>query len=127
MEQKKSPPKYTAEFRERGVRLFQENRSNYSSDNAAFKAIAPKLGCSPDSLRIWCQQSERDAGARSGLSSADKDRLKALERENKELRTVNEILKKASAYFAPPLAHVNMRCWAAGRSSTARSADDRFY
>lgn len=52
MEQKKSPPKYTAEFRERGVRLFQENRSNYSSDNAAFKAIAPKLGCSPDSLRI---------------------------------------------------------------------------
>jgi transposase len=92
MEQKKSPPKYTAEFRERGVRLFQENRGNYSSDNAAFKAIAPKLGCSPDSLRIWCQQSER--------SSADKDRLKALERENKELRTANEILKKASAYFA---------------------------
>ena len=100
MEQKKSPPKYTAEFRERGVRLFQENRGNYSSDNAAFKAIAPKLGCSPDSLRIWCQQSERDAGARSGLSSADKDRLKALERENKELRTANAILKKASAYFA---------------------------
>ena len=60
----------------------------------------PKLGCSPDSLRIWCQKSERDAGARSGLSSADKDRLKALERENKELRTANELLKKASAYFA---------------------------
>ncbi len=90
----------TAEFRERGVRLFQENRSNYSSDNAAFKAIAPKLGCSPDNLRVWCQQSERDAGARSGLSSADEERLKALERENKELRTANEILKKASAYFA---------------------------
>lgn len=83
MEQKKSPPKYTAEFRERGVRLFQENRRNYSSDNAAIEAIAPKLGCSPDSLRIWYQQSERDAGARSGLSSADKDSLKALERENK--------------------------------------------
>ena len=48
MEQKKSPPKYTAEFRERSVWLFQENRNNYSSDNAAFKAIAPKLGCSPD-------------------------------------------------------------------------------
>ncbi|SEO23968.1 transposase [Pseudorhodobacter antarcticus] len=127
MEQKKSPPKYTAEFRERGVRLFQENRGNYSSDNAAFKAIAPKLGCSPDSLRIWCQQSERDAGARSGLSSADRDRLKALERENKELRTANEILKKASAYFAPPLGDASIACRAAGRSSTARSADDRFY
>ena len=100
MEQRKSPPKYTAEFRDRGVRLFQENRAHYGSDNAVFKAIGPKLGCSPDSLRIWCQQFERDAGARSGLSSADKDRLKALERENKELRTANEILKKASAYFA---------------------------
>jgi transposase-like protein len=100
MEQKKSHQKYTAEFRERGVRLFQENPGNDSSDNAAFKAIAPKLGCPPDSLRIWCQQSERDAGARSVLSSADKDQLKALERQNKELRTANEILKKASAYFA---------------------------
>lgn len=127
MEQKKSPPKYTAEFRERGVRLFQENRSNYSSDNAAFKAIAPKLGCSPDSLRIWCQQSERDAGARPGLSSTDKERLKALERENKELRTANEILKKGKSF---------VRHWSKDngrarilprRSSTARSADDRFY
>jgi transposase len=100
MEQKKSPPKYTAEFRERGVRLFRENRGNYGSDNAARKAIAHKLGCSPDSLRIWCQQSKRDTGARSGLSSADKDQFKALERENKGLWTANEILKKASAYFA---------------------------
>jgi len=123
----KSPPKYTAEFRERGVRLFQENRSNYSSDNAAFKAIAAKLGCSPDSLRLWFQQSERDAGARSGLSSADKDRLEALERENKELRTANEILKKGEAIFRHwsednGRAHILPR-----RSSTARSADDRFY
>jgi transposase len=127
MEQKKSPPKYTAEFRERGVRLFQENRSNYSSDNAAFKAIAPKLGCSPDSLRIWCQQSERDAGARSELSSADKDRLKALERENKELRIANEILKKASAYFAQVRKAARHRFSAACSGSTAHSADDRFH
>lgn len=96
----KSPPKCTDEFRERGFWLFRENRGNYRSDKPARRAIAQKPGCMPDSLRIWCQQSERDAGARSRLSSADKDRLKALERENKELWTANEIPKKASAYSA---------------------------
>jgi transposase len=60
-----------------------------------------KLGCSPDSLRAWFQQAERDAGMRSGLTSDEQARLKALERENRELRQANEILKKASAYFAP--------------------------
>ncbi|XQZ51760.1 hypothetical protein E2979_00050 (plasmid) [Paracoccus yeei] len=59
-----------------------------------------KLGCSPDSLRVWCQQAERDRGERGGLTSAEKDRIKELEREVRELRTANEILKKASAYFA---------------------------
>ncbi len=82
------------------MRLYREQRSEYSSDNAAFKAIAPKLGCSPDSLRVWCRQAERDAGERAGLNSDEKARLKALEREVRELRTANEILKKASAYFA---------------------------
>ena len=100
MAQRKPTPTYTAEFRERSIRLFKENRSNYSSDNAAYKAIASKLGCSPDSLRAWCQQAERDAGLRDGLSSEDKARLKALEREVRELRQANEILRKASAYFA---------------------------
>ncbi len=100
MEKKKSPPKYTAEFRARGVRLYKDHRADYASDNAAYHAIAPKLGCSPDSLRVWCQQAERDAGERDGLTSEQKARLKVLERENKELRTANEILKKASAYFA---------------------------
>ena len=92
----KSPhtPVYPAELRERGVRLFRENRVNYSSDSAAFKAIAPKLGCSPDSLRVWCQQAERDAGQRAGLTTQEKDRIKDLEREVKELRQANEILKK---------------------------------
>ena len=93
-------PAYPAEFRERGVRLFRESRADYSSDTAAYRAIAPKLGCSPDSVRVWCQQAERDAGHRAGLTSAEKDRIKKLERENRELRTANEILKKASAYFA---------------------------
>ena len=94
------PPAYPSELRERGVRLFREHRGDYASDTAAYKAIAPKLGCSPDSLRVWCQQAERDAGQRSGLTSAEKDRIRDLERENRELRTANEILKKASAYFA---------------------------
>lgn len=93
-------PAYPAELRERGVRLFRENRGDYASDSAAYKAIAPKLGCSPDSLRVWCQQAERDRGERGGLTSAEKDRIKELEREVRELRTANEILKKASAYFA---------------------------
>ena len=100
MSEKKHTPTYTAEFLERGVRLYREQRSEYSSDNAAFKVIAPKLGCSPDSLRVWCRQAERDAGERAGLNSDEKARLKALEREVRELRTANEILKKASAYFA---------------------------
>ena len=60
MEKKKSPPKYTAEFRARGVRLYKDHRADYASDNAAYNAIAPKLGCSPDSLRVWCRQAERD-------------------------------------------------------------------
>jgi len=93
-------PTYPAELRERGVRLFREHRGKYASDNAAYRAIAPKLGCSPDSLRVWCQRAERDAGERPGLSSEERERIKALEREVRELRVANEILKKASAYFA---------------------------
>jgi transposase len=100
MEKKKHTPQYTAEFRERGVRLYREHRSDYTSDNAAYKAIAGKLGCSHDTLRAWCIQAARDAGECDGLSREQKARLKALEREVKELRTANEILKKASAYFA---------------------------
>ena len=100
MTKRSHPPAYPAELRERGVRLFRENRVNYSSDSAAYKAISPKLGCSPDSLRVWCQQAERDDGQRAGLTTEEKDRIKDLEREVKELRQANEILKKASAYFA---------------------------
>ena len=100
MTKQRFTPAYPAELRERGVRLFRENRAGYASDTAAYKAIAPKLGCSPDSLRVWCQQAERDAGRRGGLTSAEKDRINELEREVRELRQANEILKKASAYFA---------------------------
>lgn len=100
MTKQRYTPAYPAELRERGVRLFRENRADYSSDTAAYKAIASKLGCSPDSLRVWCQQAERDNGQRAGLTTEEKDRIKELEREVRELRQANEILKKASAYFA---------------------------
>jgi transposase len=97
---KKHTPMYTAEFRERGVRLYREHRADYASDNAAYLAIASKLGCSHDTLRAWCLRTARDAGERAGVTSDERARLKELERENRELRTANEILKKASAYFA---------------------------
>ena len=100
MPERKHSPKQTAELRVRGVRLVKENRPDYSSDSAAYASIAEKLGCSRFTLRQWCIQTERDAGERPGRSSADKAKIKELERENKELRTANEILKKASAYFA---------------------------
>jgi transposase len=87
MTKQRFTPAYPAELRDRGVRLFRENRGGYASDTAAYKAIAPKLGCSPDSLRVWCQQAERDAGQRAGLTSAEagltsaeKDRSEPLER-----------------------------------------------
>jgi len=100
MSEKKKTPSYSAEFRERGVRLYREQRAEYASDNAAYRAIAPKLGCSHDTLRAWCLQAARDSGERVGLTSEEKARIKELEREVRELRQANEILKKASAYFA---------------------------
>ena len=66
MTKQRFTPAYSAGLRERGVRLFRENRAEYASDTTAYKAIAPKLGCSPDSLRVWCQQAERDVGQRAG-------------------------------------------------------------
>ena len=99
-DKEKTYPAYPAELRDCGVRHFRENRANYSSDTAACKAIALKLGCSPDSLRVWCQQAERDDGQRAGLTTEEKDRIKELEREFRELRQANEVPKKASAYFA---------------------------
>jgi len=82
------------------VRLVMEHRDEYQSEAAALTAIAGKLGCSPDSLRVWVRQGQRDVGERSGQTSAEKARIKELEREVRELRQANEILRKASAYFA---------------------------
>jgi transposase len=77
-----------------------EHQGSYSSQWAAMLSLAPKIGCTPESLRKWVRQAETDQGIRGGLSSADRDRLKELERENRELKRANEILRKASAYFA---------------------------
>ena len=91
---------YPAEFRERAVQMVVDHLDSYASLTAAVRDIAAKLGCSPDSLRVWYKQARRDAGKEAGPTSAERVRIRELERENRELRQANEILKKASAYFA---------------------------
>ena len=91
---------YSAEVRERAVRLVGEHAHEYESEWAAIQSVAQKIGCSAETLRGWIRQRQRDEGQRPGLTSQERDRLKELERENRELRRANEILRKASAYFA---------------------------
>ena len=92
--------KFSPEVRERAVRLVQEHRGEYPSLWAAVESIAPKIGCVPQTLLDWVKRDEVDGGQRDGLTTSERDRLKQLERENKELRRANEILKTASAFFA---------------------------
>lgn len=92
--------RYSPEVRERAVRLVLEHQGEHDSQWAAINSIAGKIGCNPETLRGWVRQAERDDGKRPGLTSAERDRLKQLERENLELKRANEILRKASAYFA---------------------------
>jgi transposase len=77
-----------------------DHEKEYSSQWAAIKSIAEKIGCTAETLRKWVRQAETDSGRRPGLSTEERERLKALEKENRELRRANEILRKASAYFA---------------------------
>lgn len=100
MQNKKPTPKYSPEVRERAVRLVQEHRSEYSSLWAAIESIAPKIGCVPQTLHDWVRKHEINTGWRDGVTTEERERLKALEREVKELRKANEILKLASAFFA---------------------------
>jgi transposase-like protein len=92
--------KFSPEVRERAVRMVQEHRGEYPSLWAAIESIAPKIGCVPQTLNEWVKRDEIDTGARAGVTTPDLQRLKELERENKELRRANEILKLASAFFA---------------------------
>ncbi len=97
----KKQMRYSPETQKRAVRLLHEHQKDYESQWAAILSIAQKIGCSPETPRSWVRQSETDQGIRGGgLSTSDRERLKELERENRELKRANEILRKASAYFA---------------------------
>ena len=92
--------KFSPEVRERAVRMVLEQRGEYPTLWAAVVSMAPKIGCVPQTLLSWVQRHEIDTGQRAGVTTAEAQRLKELERENKELRRANEILKLASAFFA---------------------------
>ena len=107
--------KFSPELRERAVRMMQEGRSQNPSLRKAVVAIAPKIGCTPTTLLNWVKRAEIDSGQRPGVSTAERERIKALERENKELRRANEILKLASAFVSKQ----RFRLFSRRRSSTA--------
>ena len=94
------PSRFSPEVRDRAVRMVLEQQDKHDSQWAAITSIAEKIGCTAETLRSWVRQAERDAGQRPGLTTDERARLKALERENFELRRANEILKKAAAFFA---------------------------
>jgi transposase-like protein len=96
----KTTNKYSPEARERAVRLVFDNEGQHGSRWQAIMSIAAKIGCAPQTLNDWVKKAEVNGGKRAGVSSEMADRMKALERENRELRQANEILRKASAYFA---------------------------
>jgi len=114
MEKRKSSVRYAPEVRARAVRMVQEHGGDHASQWAAIGSIAAKIGCTGETLRKWVRQAERDQGARPGPTTEERERIKVLEREVRELRQANEILRKASAYFAR-------------RSSTAGSSHDRVH
>ena len=94
------PTKFSPEVKERAVRLVLEHQGEYGSQYEAIRSVAGKIGCNAETLRGWVRQAERDGGQRPGLTTDERARMAALEREVKELRRANEILRKASAYFA---------------------------
>ena len=96
---KRTPP-YSPEIRERAVRMVFDHQGEYASQDEAIRSIALKIGCSGETLRNWVRQAERDEGLRAGPTTDERDRIKALEREGRELRQANEILRQASVYCA---------------------------
>ena len=97
---KQTSHKFSPEVRERAVRMVFDHQTEHTSQWATIISIASKIGCNPETLRSWVRQAERDEGKRPGLTLDERERIKALEREVRELRQANEILRKASAYFA---------------------------
>ena len=94
------PSSFSPEVRERSVRMVLENGGQHASRWAAVRSVAEKIGCSAETLRKWVERVERDQGMRPGLKTDERERLKELERENRELKRANEILRKAAAFFA---------------------------
>ncbi len=94
------PSRYSLEVKERSVRMVLEHQGEHASQWAAIGSIAAKIGCTAETLRKWVRQTERDQGQQPGLTTEERERLKQAEREIRELRRANEILRKASAYFA---------------------------
>ena len=92
-------------MRARAVRMMMEHQSSSETQSAAGAAIAPKIGCIPETLRVWVRQAEKDSGARDGATSAERDRIKELERAVRQLRQANEILRMGLAYFARGPSH----------------------
>ena len=101
--------RYPPELRERAMRLVREHRDEHSSEWAAIQSIAGKLGMTPETLRLWVRRDEIDQGQRPGVTSAERERIRDLEREVRELRRANEILKAASAFFAGSSTRVGHR------------------
>ena len=96
----KTRPNYAPEVRQRAVRMVLDHQGDYQSRWAAIESVAEKIGCAPQSLHEWVRKTEVDSGKRAGVPTDMAEKMKALERENRELRQANEILRKASAYFA---------------------------
>src|SRR6202162_2004301 len=122
MEPMARPSRYSPEVRERAVRMVREHGAEHPSQWAAIASIAGKLGCTTETLRRWVRQAERDAGKRPGLTTNERERLKDLERENRELKRANEILRKASAYFAQAELDRRPKGWSPSSTSGARRA-----
>jgi transposase-like protein len=97
---KKTSNRFSPEVRQRAVRMVLDYGGDHASQWAAIGSIAAKIGCTAETLRKWVRQAERDAGQRPGSTTEERERIKTLEREVRELRQANEILRKASAYFA---------------------------
>ena len=96
-------PKFSPEVIERAVRMVFDAKEQYPSQWAAIESIAGKIGCTSETLRKWVRRAETDEGLRPGLTSTERERMKALERENRELRRTNEILKAAASFFGAEL------------------------